>query len=167
MKVIFLDVDGVINTAKKRNHLERVNKTIGWNYCYNNIFCKRSLNNLMEIVLMTDANIVISSARRYKQDLSQALKLQFIEYGLWDYTLSKTPVVDENLKHDAGKELEINAWMEEHKDIESFVILDDFIAVFDKLLPNVIEVNPHEGINMKVRLQAIEKLNEVNGGIDK
>jgi len=160
MKVIFLDVDGVINTAKKRNHLERINKNLGYDWCYNNIFCKMSLNNLMEIVLLTNARIVIISARRYKQDLSQALQLQFIEYGLFDYLLGKTPVVDIRLKHGAGKELEINAWME-NKDIESFVILDDFIAVFDKLLPNVIEVNPDEGIDMEVRLQSIEKLNEV------
>ena len=161
MKVIFLDVDGVINTAKKRNHLERINKNLGWDYCYNNIFCKMSLNNLMEIVLLTNARIVIISARRCNADLKSALRLQFMEYGLLDYMIGQTPVVDIRLKHGTGKKLEISAWMEGRKDIESFVILDDFAPVFDKLLPNVIEVNPHEGIDLDIRIKAIAKLNEV------
>ena len=158
MKIVFLDIDGVINTKNKRQELELINLNLGMDWRYNNIFCKKSLMNLLDIVRYADAKIVIISARRFSQLIIDAVEAQFMEYGLLDYLIDNTPIVDENLKHGVGKELEINAWLQD-KDIESFVILDDFIPVFNELLPNVIEINPHDGITLEVMLLAINKLN--------
>lgn len=158
MKIVFLDIDGVINTKNKRQELEFINLNLGMDWRYNNIFCKKSLMNLLDIVRYADAKIVIISARRFSQLIIDAVEAQFMEYGLLDYLIDNTPIVDENFKHGVGKELEINAWLQD-KDIESFVILDDFIPVFNELLPNVIEINPHDGITLEVMLLAINKLN--------
>jgi len=158
MKIVFLDIDGVINTKNKRQELELINLNLGMDWRYNNIFCKKSLMNLLDIIHHTDAKIVIISARRFSQVIIDALEVQFMEYGLLDYLIDNTPIVNEEYKHGAGKEPEIYAWLKD-KDIESFVILDDFIPVFNELLPNVIEINPHDGITLEVMLLAINKLN--------
>ena len=146
MKIIFLDVDGVINTINKKKELESLNKFVDWDF--NNIFCKMSLKNLQRLVDKTQSMIVLISARRFTPALLVPLRMQFIEYGLWLRIIDKTPVVDPNLKHGQGKELEILKWLEDTTEtVESFIILDDFAPFFNKLRPALVGIDPHIGIN--------------------
>lgn len=123
MNIIFLDVDGVLNdfyTLKKRGK--------------RNIFEEPELDLdedkiklLKELIDKTNAKIVLSSSWRVffdkdtlnpKNNHGQELRRLLYKYGLEIYSLTKR-------SGNGKREDEINDWLENHDDIESFVILDD------------------------------------------
>lgn len=109
MKVIFLDVDGVLNSQLQFDRNAPIS-TI-------------AVSHLKEIVDATNAKIVLSSTwrigwnregeNRYKEILVKTLA----DFGL--EIMDITPI-----RNDRERGLEINDWMS-CKDIESYVILDD------------------------------------------
>lgn len=127
MKVIFLDVEGVLNTRETFYNLY-----MNWN---NNIGVKRDKIDdfrvafLKKIVDETDAKIVLNSSwnERYQRsdnklvpiyESSKLLEKQFNKYGLNVYDI--IPECDNSYR-----EKEINIWLEHHQNIESFIVLDD------------------------------------------
>lgn len=152
MRIIFLDIDGVLNTERARVKLRDINQCDNWDY--NNIFCQKSLENLAKIRHETKAHIVLHSSRRFdlsSHSLDIPLKIQFMMYGLHPYYIDNTPALTGN------KEEEIKAWLIS-REVSSFVILDDE-AVFKDLASNWISCNPHYGITNEVRDLSIELLN--------
>jgi len=116
MKVIFLDVDGVLNSEYwyKKNHekhpeLCRVDTAIDPRY----------VRNLRKIVKRTGAKIVLSATCRgvVRKDKTHYLHKILKKYGLeiYDYTL--------RLSGERG--YEIQDWLDKHKDVTNIVILDD------------------------------------------
>ena len=118
MKVIFLDVDGVLNCTSTK-------ETIGGR-------CKfvedRKIEILKEIVECTDARIVLSSTWRLGwiwkdedpnsyDEFYEGLVRKLNEHGLTLYDKTK------QLGTHRGRE--IDEWLSRHPDTESFVILDD------------------------------------------
>ena len=118
MKIIFLDVDGVLNSAEYRSQL-------GMQY-FSEIIDRQKMPLLKRIVEETDAQIVLSSTwrkfwnpREKQQDSAgQYFADLFREYGLWIH--SKTPVIER-----AGRNEEIQAWLERYPYVDGYVILDD------------------------------------------
>lgn len=112
MKVIFLDIDGVLNVIGQ-GHDE-----------YGQIFHKHLMDNLKRIIDETGAKIVISSSWR----LSGLLAMQ----EMWKKRELAGEVIDvtPNLTYGAGlksstpRGKEIQTWIDNNK-IESYVILDD------------------------------------------
>lgn len=149
MKIIFLDVDGVINTFEKKEELKVLNNNKD-DWDYNNIFCKISLANLREIVDVTGAKIVLESTRRFSQSLLIPMKYQFMEYGL-SY-IGVTPNVDGNKLNEILKYIDNS-----DKNIENYIILDDDSKYFENEL-SFIKVNPRYGITNDVVEIAIKKL---------
>ena len=122
MKIIFLDIDGVLNTDRqiRINNLEQI-KDIK--------FDPIAMKNLKKIVEESKAKIVITSTWRvHRQDngyLWRELIRNFEMYNLDTNTLLDiTPVIDRNMKTEL-REKEILDWLTKHKNIEKFVILDD------------------------------------------
>ena len=131
MKVIFLDIDGVLNSrAYDRTRGERDG----------NIDESR-LPLLKELVYKTNANIVLSSTWRFHWNRNGAqteqegmeLEQTFLKYGLTIY--DKTPIVNND------RAAEITAWLDLNPDVERFVILDDIVFGWDKLQPNVVNTD--------------------------
>ena len=116
MRVIFLDVDGVLNS---NSFAEKMFNEQGVRVFYEDILDKRAIACLKQIVSATDAMIVLSSSWRKIPKARARLVEQLSEYGLSIH--SDTPYT--------GKERgdDITAWLNRHKDIdiESYVILDD------------------------------------------
>ncbi len=125
MKVIFLDIDGVLNTSEtfKKRHKEYL-KTGIWNIEIDD----HRVEKLERIVEKTDAKIVLSSSWRYfgemkdgkfvpKNEKAEKLIKKLEQYGLHIYDI--TPVDQYGYRAN-----EINEWLKD-KDVESFVILDD------------------------------------------
>lgn len=126
MKVIFLDIDGVLNTSEtfKRRRKE-YEKTKRWNI---EIDLKR-VARLKYIINMTGAKIVLSSSWRLfgefkngeyiskSKQLNELLNL-FNSFGIKIYDI--TPHLDYGSKRDK----EIMKWLK-GKDIETFVVIDD------------------------------------------
>lgn len=116
MRIIFLDVDGVLNS---QSFAEKMFDEDGVLVFREDILDKRAIACLRRIVKATDATIVLSSTWRKISSARKHLAEQLAEYGLSIH--SDTP--------DTGKERgdDISAWFARHKDIsvESYVILDD------------------------------------------
>lgn len=116
MKIIFLDVDGVLNSEYwyKKNHRKHPEKCIP-----GMAINPRYVRNLMKIVKRTGAKIVLSSTWRgaVRKNSNHYLHEIFKKYGLeiYDYTL--------RLGRERG--YEIQDWLDKHKNVSNIVILDD------------------------------------------
>ncbi len=172
MKVIFLDIDGVLNTGKtfidiyeeyqktKESRIEIDLEKVGY---------------LKEIVDKTSAVIVLSSSWRLKGEMMdnkfvpRSKKMQkFIkildEYNLNIYDI--TPYLDGN------REKEIYTWLED-KEVESFIIFDDEPSMIKSLCPYLIKTSTIEDDEMLINIddtiglchrhveEAVTKLNRV------
>jgi len=114
MKVIFLDIDGVLNTIdtfKRRKDI------------YNNygVIIPRidfyRVKFLKEIIDKTDAKIIISSTwRKYDNDMKELKHV----FSLFDLDIYDVTCIDISGK----KGIEINDWLNKNE-VDSFVIIDD------------------------------------------
>lgn len=129
MRVVFLDVDGVLNSVRD---LMEYRKKNGIDHCilYDEVE-DRPLGLLKTIVDSTGCKLVVSSTWRKAYDeegnavlkagkLYKKLEKRLLEYGMEVFDV--TPVVRGD---DVERGDEIRAWLAEHLDVESFVILDD------------------------------------------
>ena len=118
MKIIFLDIDGVLNSSDYRQRM-------GMDY-FSQIIDRRKMPLLKHMVEETGAEVVLSSTWRkfwnpgetQTDSAGQYFFDLFREYGLWIH--SKTPVLER-----AGRNEEIQAWLERNPYIDGYVILDD------------------------------------------
>ena len=114
MKIIFLDVDGVLNSEQDR---------FSWT-----IESDKHLILLACIVRRTNAKIVVSSSWR------NCSLLDTLKKRLNDFSMSVFDVTGYNKNGIRG--LEIKEWLDNHNDIESFVILDDEVFDIKEHFPN-------------------------------
>ena len=162
MKVIFLDIDGVLNSEKTCE--EWHNKTGeggygGWfeeeDTCTDeNIKWGRDLfANLRRIVEKTDSVIVISSTWRKYFSISK-FKEMFLVYG-WE----NAPIIDKtgyDVRRHRGTE--VKSWLKD-KDIESYVILDDDTDFLDEQVPYFVNTDGLIGLSESDTEKAIKILN--------
>lgn len=124
MKVIFLDFDGVLNSAASFVYEKRVRKArpetddLG---PVNQTLCKVCTSNFQHILdEVPDAKIVISSTWR------QLFDLEWLEDKLAEYGIDSSRVIDKTPSmygRERGREIE--SWLEDHPEVTQFVILDD------------------------------------------
>lgn len=112
MNIIFLDVDGVLNSDEFRTErymiLKRAVKA-------EEFFDPTCLKCLKKIVEETDAKIVVtSSAMINDMDL---LGKKLGEYGI--------SVLDKTAHYGDRRGTQIREWLSEHNDVENYIILDD------------------------------------------
>ena len=142
MKIIFLDLDGVLNTSETYKKIYYKYKQTGILDVEIDEF---RLEYLKEIIDKTNAKIVLSASSRnsFKKEndkiIPQNKKAQkiydlFNKYGLeiYDITPSVYNVND--------RELQINEWLL-NKDIECFIIIDDEPNMFNDLLDRLIKTS--------------------------
>lgn len=155
MKVIFLDIDGVLNSRA----YDRVRN---WNEQTD--IDETRLPFIKEIVDATDAKIVLSSTWRQHWEKDQSLcdgdgryiNETFAKFGLSVY--DKTP----DLGIHASRREEINTWLTDTAErIEAFVIIDDYRYGWGNLSEHFVKTDPNFrlGIEKEQVSQAIEILN--------
>lgn len=148
MRIIFLDVDGVLNSAA---FAQRVFENEGIRIFNEDMLDKCAITYLKQIVEATGAEIVLSSSWRKIPRLKKKLSRQLSEYGLSIY--SDTPYV--------GKERgdDISQWFADHDDVvvESYVILDDD-ADMNIHLPHLVKTSFEYGLEKKHVQCVIDKL---------
>lgn len=153
MKVIFLDVDGVLTSVsyyKQSSDEER------------RYFDPTCLENLKHIIDMTGAYIVVSSDWKNSEEKMNRLLIKLEEYGLKDKYIGCTPVVEENSGYyvRSNRGFEIDFYLSDHK-CDSFVILDDLDHDLNIFLDYVVLTNNEFGLTKKDADKAIELLSNV------
>lgn len=156
MKIIFLDVDGVLNIMS--NSYRTFMKPYGQHIEPHLV---QRLNYLME---KTDARIVVSSS--WKADMID-LEKQIVEQGFkyWDRVIDITPYGHNGMR---GKQIE--QWLNEYEHDEYVVLEDeptDVCGSMCNVIPkeNVIHVDMNEGLTHQNIVDAIDILFNVDLGI--
>ena len=114
MKIIFLDVDGVLNSAK---FAQKMFKEEGVRIYAEDILDGHALSLLADIVKNTGAKIVVSSSWRRIPESIQNLKDWLAKYGMEVY--DSTPSTGMYRGDD------ITAWFNRHPGEHQYAILDD------------------------------------------
>lgn len=113
-KIIFLDVDGVLNCNGTTRRTASGYMFVG----------NRQLKNLKHIINVTGAKVVLSSDWRYDRDDPKwngdylELRDELLRHGIQFYGF--TPELPS-----AHRGAEIAQWLDEHREVSDFVILDD------------------------------------------
>lgn len=121
MKVIFLDFDGVLNSAASFILNLRKTKAQRNDIPVNEILCHVCCSNLQYIIDKTPGvKIVLSTTWRELYDMDW-LKAKLAEFGI-DSTL----VIDRTPTLFKGRGYEIQKWLDDHPEVQDqFVVLDD------------------------------------------
>jgi hypothetical protein len=150
MKIIFLDVDGVLNSIDSEDH---IHGCIGIDYS--------GVKLLREIVDKTGAEIVlVSSWKRgwYKPDNRLA---RYLESRLAEENLKIMDITTDNITNRGEG---IYNWLIAHPKLESWIILDDEIfADYDEygFMPHLVKTSFYDGgLKDKHVEQAIALLND-------
>lgn len=142
MKVIFLDVDGVLNSAQDGYSIR--------------LRTDSHLKLLQRIVRETGAKIVLSSSWRIGfTPASKNLLARFREYGL--ELMDCTPELSGACRGD-----EIRKWLEEFEteyDVERFAILDDEADMAEFAETNLIQTDTNAGLQKADAVRCIKLLN--------
>jgi hypothetical protein len=176
MKIIFLDFDGVLNSAASFLYEDRKRSGKGrkhrQSFCpVNETLCHVCTSNFKHILdQVQNAQIVISSSWRTHYDLDW-LRAKLEEYGIdGKRVIDKTPVVlPEKMSMHVERGVEIKAWLDAHPEVTNFVILDDnYIGppFQDNHIdpgPNFVKSHWNVGLTLPLAVQAVKIL----GGKDK
>lgn len=159
MKVIFLDIDGVLNHEQHYKWLMETDEPTPLQRVYPySEFNPKSCQLLNDIIKETGARIVVSSS--WRLDGIHRMNILFKYLGLpniYDITPSLCERFGSLCR---GKE--IDKWLSEHPEVDKYVILDDDTDMLPKQISFFVKTNPYEdGLNVECKDKAIEILNNV------
>ena len=127
MKVIFLDIDGVLNDGIRIMETD------------SDFPSKEHLDCLKAIVDATDAKIVLSSTWRLFPSSKNIVKNCLRNIGSDIYDITK--------ELPKGRGAEIKEWLSRHPEVNQFVILDDDIADIKPYYPaNIVKTTFYKGL---------------------
>lgn len=161
MKVIFLDIDGVLNseeffTIRTQNCRYDEYRKAGYDTKMSRALCNLDglpIANLNFLISQTGAKIVVSSTWRSEDPWLQEV---FSVVGIPSY-IDITPYT--STRH---RGTEIQQWLDKHPEVENYVILDDDNDMLDKQLNNFVQTDAYKrGLSLVNVEQAIKILNKV------
>jgi hypothetical protein len=157
MKVIFLDFDGVMDTAYYGHVLGKEGRPA--NDEFGAVFDPNCVRNLREIIDQTGAEIVVTSSWKSVMSYGEMLDM-WEKRGLPGEMIDVTPTT--STCRNRGDEIDV--WLKECKEDCQYVILDDIDEsnFNEHQLPKLIVVNPYHGLDKEAAERAIELL-EVSG----
>lgn len=151
--IIFLDIDGVLNS--KRKLIETYNNYkkpfSGYNYPFDEI----CMNYLKKIVELTDSKIVITSTWRRDSEGRKKIESVLEEYELKSYLLGYTPILNKK------RGIEISTYLNSLEYSPKFIIFDDN-SDMENLIEYLIKVNSNVGLNEDNVNEGVKRLLYVN-----
>lgn len=157
MKVIFLDIDGVLNNVRSNTFGELWNES-GWDHA--------CIANLIATLDSTKAKIVISSTWRllFSKEELEAMFLK--RFGFELPIIGRTPTPKEfdrvrfsEVVEGVSRGKEIQVWLDRHPEVERFVILDDDSDMLESQLPFFVQTDFENGLTWADARVAINILN--------
>lgn len=149
MNLIFLDVDGVLNSHRKLKEVYDITHKPHSGYKYP--FDEKSLKNLKRLVEETDSKLVITSVWRKDEEGRDTLVNALKEYELDQYIIGYTPILNKR------RGIEIQAYLEQLDYIPNFIILDDN-SDMEELINHLVKTNIKVGLTESNVEEAIIKL---------
>jgi len=147
MKILFLDVDGVLNNwpALKRNGMTAIDA--------------QCLQQLTHVVKNTGCKIVLSSSWRTCDNLKRTILEHFDKVGI-DKWIGETPDLFARVRFNIPRAKEIQTWLENRTDVKRFAIVDDDADAGKGLEDHYFETSMDLGLTKKIANQIIKYLNE-------
>ena len=139
LKIIFLDVDGVINRIDPPRYLTPARTIDG-------IFTQAEPELVYWLNLIVDrtgAEIVLSSSWRYQPDWREALKVSGVVKPLLDRTPTEHIETGE-------RGHQIQEWLDHHPQVERYAIIDDSADMLPSQLPNFFQTSTAEGLTQEI-----------------
>jgi hypothetical protein len=153
VKIIFLDIDGVMNTASWLNTQPPFSLRLYPERALHPVAVQR-LNDITE---QTGAAIVISSTWRMKMGL-QRLREVFAGVGLRATIIDVTPSLpmrDDTLA--LHREQELISWLRRHPEVQAYIVLDD-LPIGGAFSPTAILIDPEVGLTDDDASRAVDIL---------
>jgi hypothetical protein len=148
MKIIFLDIDGVIclSWGSRFRKIKRWELEGGEGEPPVTIrlddFDKMAVDVLNDIILTSGADLVISSDWRLYATLDE-MKDLFHQFGVIKGPIDFTPELQTTTKHANIRVDEINLWLSKHMEVTNWVAIDDMDL---SELDNFIKTREREGL---------------------
>ena len=164
MKIIFLDIDGVLNAnnPSSKSHYK----------LFSGIDSDK-LKQLARIVQQTDAKIVLTSSWKtnwrpalapYKHEPGTAAHTRYLNNHLQKQNITIFDVTRErNHDYRGGG---IRKWLDQHPEVTSWVVLDDEVYIDYKethILPSLVQIDTNNGLTFEKANLAIQMLNKSKG----
>lgn len=148
MKVIFLDVDFVLNTVFSERRI----------YCYTFVDTRKVLR-LRDIVERTGAQIVLSSTWRIADTPINKICYDILKA---EFERVRCPVWVDCTPYFPGRkrQVEIYSWLQQHSEVENFIILDDLEEELRWYKDHLVLTNKFDGLNKERAELAIQMLGE-------
>jgi hypothetical protein len=159
VKIIFLDVDGVLNSTDyfRSDDFQAGRKAKDATTFWCNHISDELIKELNKILEATGAKIVVSSSWRKSNHLDSVFKVKGITFI--DCTKNW---IDKyiNTGYTSRRGQEIEEWLERHPEVESYVILDDDSDMLESQKKFFIKVDREIGLCDSDCNKAIEILNQ-------
>ena len=151
MNIIFLDIDGVLNSHRKL--IEVYNKTHKPHSGYNYPFDEICLNNLKRLVEVTNSKLVITSTWRKDKEGRDTLIKALKEYQLDQSIIGYTPILNQ------PRGIEIQAYLNTLEHHPNFIILDDDTDM-ESLIDYLVKTNISVGLTEENVEEGIKKISK-------
>lgn len=139
MKVLFLDIDGVVNcktTTQRHRGFIGIDPYMAF--------------MVGKIQLDTGCEVVLSSTWRMDEKSRAEVRKQVVKF------IDCTPHIPE--KRERGHE--IQAWLDQHPEVTRYAILDDDSDMLESQLPNFFKTSWEFGITAEIAKAVTDHLNE-------
>ena len=156
MKVIFLDFDGVLNSAASFGYEERFRDrnpemSIG---PVNETLCNVCTSNFQAILdHFPEVKVVISSTWR------TLFTLEWLQNKLASYGIDSSHIIDRTPGSDFGyRGDEIQQWLDAHPEVKTYIVIDDNEIGGPITKDRIVKTSWNVGLTLPHVLEAIEKL---------
>jgi len=152
MKIIFLDIDGVLNSERSfigGGHRSKDPQYEGMSYQEKFARCtidQVACDLVNRLLTEFDAQIVISSSHRhhFKEGPDKVKELQ--EY-MTSLGIKGERVIGYTPELRGPRGLEIHTWLDHHPEVETYIILDDSVDMLEEQQPFFINTDSAVGVS--------------------
>lgn len=166
MKILFLDIDGVLNSHQSMTFWYKHRDMNKWqNELYGEWkgtlaqylaldFDPIALSNLEELLKrVPDLKIVVSSTWRLGRSIDELREI-FLPFR----TISRAIISKTGRDYDRIRGNEIQEWLDKHPEIEKYAIVDDDSDMLDSQKPYFVQTNNYNGLQFTDMLKLAEIL---------